>query len=134
MKRPGLILTLLLLIPIQSIAANWVEVVNGINESTSYIDTDSIQRDGHKVTVWSRHMFYQSQSFPGLGTFNEMRIKQTIDCQAGTSAHLLVTLYDRGKEVRSETANPPRAKRIIPGGIADMTRRTVCKDSSPGQH
>lgn len=132
MQRPSLIITLLFSIATPAFAANWVEVVKGINESTSYIDTDSIQHDGYTVTVWSRHLFDQPLSLPGLGTFNEMRIKQAINCQARTSAHLLVRLYNKGEEIRSETANPPLAKPILPGGIADMTRRKVCKGISPG--
>lgn len=133
MQRPILFIVLLFVVIRPAFAVNWVETVKGINRSTSYVDTDSIRRDGHKVTVWSRHMLDKSLPLPGAsGSFTEMRIRQTIDCQARTSAHSIVRLYDKGKEVMSETADPPSAKPIIPGGIADKTRQSVCKATKNG--
>jgi hypothetical protein len=134
MQRPILFIVLLFVAIRPAFAVNWVETVKGVNRSTSYIDTDSIRRDGHKVTVWSRHMLYEPLPLPGAsGSFTEMRIRQTIDCQARTSAHSIVRLYDKGKQVMSETASPPTAKPIIPGGIADKTRQSVCTSAKSGQ-
>lgn len=131
MHKPAFLLTFLIFTSSPAFAANWVQIFRDGSGGTSFIDTDSIQRQGHTVSLWSRHLFDPPRYLPGATEqikFTQMRIKQTIDCQANTSAHLIVRLYDGDIEVATAVARPPSPKRILPGGVSDRIKQSVCKN------
>jgi hypothetical protein len=131
MQKSAFLLMLLLFTAGPAFAANWVQIYRDGSGGTSFIDTDSIQRQGHTVSLWSRYLFDRPRYLPGATEqikFNQMRIKQTIDCQANTSAHLIVRLYDGEMEVGTAVARPPSPKQILPGGISERIKQSVCKN------
>src|SRR5512146_1474880 len=61
MRLSGWISLLLLVAPAAAHAAKWVNVAEGAQGRALYLDTDSLQRDGSQIQVWTREVFTDEQ-------------------------------------------------------------------------
>lgn len=59
---------------------NWVKIFTTDTGLVTYVDRDTIQRDGDAVLAWERRDYANVQG----GDYKEMRIQSRFDCRART--------------------------------------------------
>jgi hypothetical protein len=97
----------------------WVHVGLGPGGYEEYLDLESVQRSGTKVTLWTRRDFAS-----GRGTvWNELEF----DCSARTGAILAYVRDDNGT-VTHNVARPHReAAPIAPASVEETLFKLACR-------
>lgn len=86
-------------------ADRWVHVAGGPTSHGEYVDTQSIKRNGDKVTLWTRRDLVNGQ-----GTaWNELEL----DCRMKTET-ILAYIQDDGRSVSHNPVRPHREASLIP--------------------
>ena len=97
----------------------WIPVGDGANAHQEYIDTNSVQRSGDKVTVWTRRDFVSGQ--------NTLWHEIEFDCSARTETILAYVRDDRGT-VSHNVVRPHRAaSAIVPGSVGENIFTIACR-------
>lgn len=100
-------------------ADRWVHVGGGPNLYEEYVDTESIMRNGDKVTLWTRRDLVLDQ-----GTaWNELEL----DCRMRTET-ILAYIQDDGRFVSHNTVRPHRGASLIPRDlVAEKIFNIACR-------
>ena len=132
-----LLVAFLLLQSASAFAANWVLVGASYN-SQSFIDTDSMIREGNKVQCWVSTNYNEPQTDIFAIDYKNDKYSSDIsfieyDCYKRTSRDLEFTSYsekDRGGSVvRNVTLSSSSPSRIRPGSVAEALLNFACKQS-----
>jgi hypothetical protein len=126
-----ILMMLLLLVSTNVFAVDWVAVAGGNNDSTHYVDSQSIRRDGNKVKAWT---LYDFKSGEVLGD-NKTRYLSSLarlefDCFEGTLREIDAYSYSgnmmKGDIVLSEPNLTMLPTSALPGSVGAIDLKLVC--------
>lgn len=122
-----ILLALILLGSSSLMAANWKYIATANTNTVSYIDTESIQRNGDIVKFWvlfdfrnstTRDPFYQDKT--------EAKALQMTSCKRKESTIVYEIFYYKNGDNISNTYNI-NWRPIVPGSAEDEIYKAVCK-------
>ena len=97
----------------------WVHVGGSPNLYEEYLDKESVERSGNKVTLWTRRDFARDQ----VTAWNEIEL----DCSARTDTIMAWVRDERGT-VSHNVVRPHRAAAPIPrGSVAERIFNIACR-------
>ncbi len=102
-----------------TLADRWVHVGGSPNQHEEYVDKESIQRSGEKVTLWTRRNLVSDQ-----GTiWNELEL----DCRIKTET-ILATIQDDGRSISHSAVRPHReASPIRANSVEERLFNLACR-------
>jgi hypothetical protein len=134
-KTALLVIVLLSAIAESSIAADWLQVINRVDESV-FVDMQSLRRTDSKVKVWEKWVFSSDQKIEGVKkSFRSAKLFKAYRCAEGTAILLEANMYADNDAMaiifRSESHpdTPSGYKKIPPGSAEEVIFTQVCKAS-----
>ena len=120
---------LMLLVSTNVFAVNWVEVGSGTFDSISYVDSESIRKDGNKIRAWIL-VDFNSVQVDDAKRYWSVLYRVEFDCFEGTSRMIDTYKYSEkmkyGDIVFSATNLTNPATSDIPGSIGEATLKVAC--------
>jgi hypothetical protein len=108
-----------------SASAAWTEVTTSDEGNITYIDFDTLKKDGSKRTVW-RFTNYKVPT--GNGKYFSVRTRDTFDCAQETITNLSTTYFTQ-RDFKGELLSvEPDGKfmHVAPSTIGAIVMRSVC--------
>ncbi|NLP65520.1 surface-adhesin E family protein [Paraburkholderia sacchari] len=117
----------LLLASHHALAQEWVTYSSARGETQAY-NSQSLQRDGGLVTVWTRNIYDQPQLLDNGKHAKYGMAKTIVDCKNETVWFTSLLFYDESNAVVSMTNGAkPDVLSIPPGSAASLLKRRVCQ-------
>jgi carbonic anhydrase len=123
-------ISLLLLAAPAAHAAKWVNVAEGAQGHALYLDTDSLQRDGSQIQVWTRQVFTDEQRSPHTGVLYYSASTLTrFDCVKRTIVPLTRVFYGGdGTELRRINLDQVELPALTtPGSLQERLLEEACR-------
>ncbi len=119
-----------------SIAADWVKVISK-DDTTVFVDMQSLRRTDSKVKVWEKWVFEGDQEIEGTKkSFRSAKLFKAYHCAEGTALLLEANMYAdhdaKSKELYSQSYpdTPSGYNKILPETVGEVIFTYVCKASA----
>jgi carbonic anhydrase len=126
----GTLVAALIAAPVPALAAKWVSVVDNAYGRSLYLDSDSVQRGGSEVQVWTREVFVDEQRSRHTGVLYYSASTQVrFDCGRRTIFPMTRVFYGAdGTELRRVNLDQVDLPEIVtPGSLQERLLEEACK-------
>jgi hypothetical protein len=108
-----------------AIASDWM-LVGDYEESSYYIDKDSINKKDNEVTYWDKNDYKEIQTNDGI-KFKSSSSFIHMDCKEKTWGFTKVVNYDSEGRIVSSQDYPLELRPIVSGSRTETWYKLVCK-------
>jgi carbonic anhydrase len=129
MRLPSWIPLLLLLVVGETLAAKWVNVIDGSTRAV-YLDSEPLQRDGAAVRTWVREVYTQEQRSPHIGVlYYSANSLVHFECVKRTTTPLTRVFFGSdGTELRRVSLDAVEVPALVsPGSLQEQLLDRACR-------
>jgi len=117
-------LSLILIEP--TLAGDW-KIIQNDDESTTYLDIDSIIVEGTTREYWEKTLYKKPQNLKEPGTtFSSTKSQFIIDCPKRTFSLIETILYNSSGEIVYTFKEGSKSNPIPPDALGEKIRKAIC--------